>query len=114
MQMERLDRAGLDFAVVDLAHLEALERLRMSAGQPAELGHAATVVGEPLELDDLDAFDGRRGTVRLGLKGALGGGSEVHLGLRSYDSGSTRRNRYCPYVLFFIGRAMRSTASAPM
>src|SRR5215831_5720295 len=80
MEVERLDRAGLDLAVVDLAHFEALERLWVAAGQTRQLGHAPTVVGESLELDDLDTFDRRTGTVGLGLKGALGGGREVHEG----------------------------------
>src|SRR6267142_2284837 len=114
VEVVRLDRAGLDLAVVDLAYGEAGERLGMALGQARRLGHAPAVVREPLELDDLDAVDAGRRTIGLDLKGALGGGREVHPVFRSYGSDSIRRNRYRPYELSFIGRAMRSTSSAAM
>src|SRR3989454_6449880 len=114
MEVERLDRPGLDLAGVDLPQGEAGDRLRMAVRQTRQLGHASPVVGESLELDDLDAVDGGCRAVGLDPEGALGGGREVHRAPRSYGSDSTRRNRFCPYELSFIGRAMRSTSSAVM
>src|SRR2546422_8505775 len=114
VEVERLDRAGLDLAVVDLAHDEAGEGLGMAVRQARQLGHAPAVVREPLELDDLDAVDRRRRAVGLDLESTLGGGREVHRVPRSYGSDSTRRNRYWPYEMSFMGRAIRSTSAAVM
>src|SRR6059036_850265 len=114
MEMKRLDRSGLDLTVVDLTEREARDRLGMTVRQARQLGHASPVVRKSLELDDLDPVDRGRRAVGLDLECALGGGREVHRVLRSYGSDSTRRNRYCPYELSVMGRAIRSTSAAVM
>src|SRR3989441_4261753 len=78
MEMERLDRSGLDLTVVDLTEREARNRLGMTVRQACQLGHASPVVRKSLELDDLDAVDRGRRAVGLDLECALGSGREVH------------------------------------
>src|SRR5439155_5000266 len=83
-----------------------------SVTETRQLGQRAAVVGESLELDELDAVDGRRGPVGLEVKGALGVGREFHrpdLDLtappRPGATGTARRN--CP------SSASRSTRRRP-
>src|SRR5437867_2409064 len=101
VEVERLDRARSELAVVDLAQREPSDRRGPSVTEPRQLGQRATVVRESLELDELDAVDGRRGPVRLDVEGALGVRRQVHrLGLdltapsRPGATGTGRRS--CP------------------
>src|SRR5206468_13069900 len=63
VEVERLDRARRLLAVVDLAQREPSDRRGPSVTEPRQLGQRAAVVRESLELDELDAVDGRRGPV---------------------------------------------------
>src|SRR5438552_2798182 len=65
VEMERLDRARGELAVVDLPQRETRDRRGPSVTETRQLGQRAAVVGESLELDELDAVDGRRGPVGL-------------------------------------------------
>src|SRR5207247_7228949 len=78
VEMERLDRARGELAVVDLPQRETRDRRGPSVTETRQLGQRAAVVGESLELDELDAVDGRRGPVGLEVKGALGVRREFH------------------------------------
>src|SRR5207245_4271852 len=110
--LERLDRASGELAVVDLPQRETRDRRGPSVTETRQLGQRAAVVGESLELDELDAVDGRRGPVGLEVKGALGVGREFHrpdLDLtappRPGATGTARRS--CP------SSASRSTRRRP-
>src|SRR5262249_16614104 len=62
VDVEGLDHARLDLAVVDLTDGEVPERLGASFIRADELGKVPAIVAEALELDELDAVDrlGRR------------------------------------------------------
>src|SRR4030095_15360529 len=67
-----LDHARIHLAVVDLLDLEARERRVKARAEAPQLGQASSIVGEPLELDDLHALDAGLGAVVLDREGALG------------------------------------------
>ena len=81
VEVEGLDRQGLDDAVIDLAHLEARHAGQGTALEAAELGHRSAVVVEALESHELDALDRGAGSVVLDAARRRGRGIEVDPGL---------------------------------
>src|SRR5207249_5137571 len=78
VEVEGLDGAGLQLAVVDLLDLEARQSRMHAALEPPQLGERAAVVVEALELHQLDAVDPGRRRVLLEGEGPLGLVAEVH------------------------------------
>src|SRR3990172_8250640 len=78
VDVEGLDRAGLHLAVVHLLDLEARKGGVDARAEAPELREVPAVVGEALEVDELDALDGRRSGVVLQRVGALGVVVEAH------------------------------------
>src|SRR5207244_1376308 len=78
VQVERLDRPGAELAVIDLSQREARECRGPPVTEPRQLGQRPSVIGKPLELDELDAVDGRSGPIGLHVEGALRLRGEFH------------------------------------
>src|SRR6266849_4129733 len=78
VDVEGLDRAGLELAVVDLLDLEPREPGVDALPEAPQLGEVPAVVREALEVDQLHALDGRLGGVVLHRVGALGVVVEAH------------------------------------
>src|SRR3989304_3058341 len=78
VDVEGLDRAGLHLAVVPLLDLEARKGGVDARAEAPELREVPAVVREALEVDELDALDGRRRGVVLQRVGALGVVVEAH------------------------------------
>src|SRR3990167_1773002 len=78
VNVEGLDRARLQLAVVDLPDLEAREGGVDARAEAPELREAPAVVSEALEVDQLHALDGRLCAVVLHRVGALGVVVEAH------------------------------------
>src|SRR6266545_859294 len=78
VDVEGLDRPGLQLAVVDLFDFEARKGGVDAVAEPAELSEAPAIVGEALEVDQLHALNGRFRGVVLHRVGALGVVVEAH------------------------------------